>query len=97
MSPFKKESIYQKQNSEILKDSIDDSSVDLKGANHHNQTGQYYPPGVDNGLQLTARKKKKKNEGLDPTSKGRELCQQTMSMEEDLYEPCMRLQSWMIS
>lgn len=42
-------------------------------------------------------KKKKKNEGLDPTSKGRELCQQTMSMEEDLYEPCMRLQSWMIS
>ena len=60
MSPFKKESIYQKQNSEIFKDSIDDSSVDLKGANHHNQTGQHYPPGVDNGLQLTARKKKKK-------------------------------------
>ena len=83
MSPFKKESIYQKQNSEIFKDSIDDSSVDLKGANHHNQTGQHYPPGVDNGLQLTARKKKKKKQGLNPTGKGRELCQQSVSMEED--------------
>lgn len=69
MSPFKKESIYQKQNSEIFKDSIDDSSVDLKGANHHNQTGQHYPPGVNNGLQLTARKKKKNKGKKNKTMK----------------------------
>lgn len=84
MSPFKREFMYQKQNSETFKDSIDDSSVDFKGANHHNQTEQYYPPGVDNGLQLTARgEKKKNNEDLEPTSRGRELCQQPGSVEED--------------
>lgn len=51
--------MYQKQNSETFKDSVDDSSVGLKGANHHNQTGQHYPPGVDSGLQLTARRGEK--------------------------------------